>query len=297
VPFSIKPDNNDNSDYFGDVFNMYSCEPPNCGVSAQEKNQVALLAKSKLLPKVLKYFNFGSVKLPQVVQQDPSLGLKVYCVGCGATGAVTVGGTVTYKVLSGITTASLNVKGNVKATLKIGVDAFANYEHTFSARIATVTLPGVGFKIVDIIEVGPEITLHAALDVEVSAEGQYAFGAVASLPNFAANIDFLNPSSSTASGWTPSFQLTGEAYGTLGTQVSLGLPLALSIGIDILDGKYNISAALVTTLALTAKAAYEGSFNIDSGTCSTTSGSDQCQGIAWHADVGNTIEITFGTYS
>ena len=112
-----------------------------------------------------------------------------------------------------------------------------------------------------------------------------------SLPNFTQTIDFIHPEKSVSRGWTPRVSRVFNATGTLKATAYLGLPLGVSVGIDILDGKYSLQAGLVDTPSVDLTASYTASYSNDNGAITASSGSDTCNGIDWYIDVENRVDL------
>jgi hypothetical protein len=290
MPVNVGPPNNDYSPW-GKAYRIYSCTSPTCGGKPDDSKMLANVINKRVLRPVFNQYG---------VQQQPATGVTVYCVGCGITGKVNVGGSLTFRLVDGITAATLSVNGNLVAALNLGVNGFAVWDKDLAKlRLLTVGLPG--FEIPGIVTIGPEITLDVKLHVSTTAEGQLYAGGTMSLPNFAASVDFINHSKSKATGWTPQFQYTLSAYGFLQAEASLGFPLGITFGVDILKGKYKLEAGVVDTPALVATASYSGSFSVTDGTCAIAQGKgdgltnedSDCEGIKWSVGLNNKVELEF----
>ena len=185
--------------------------------------------------------------LPEDGQPVP--GVTFYCVNCGIHGNIKIYGSISFRLLSGITAGSVGMSGNLAAGLTIGVDAFAEYKKKITvARLVHQGVPG--FSIPNIITLGPEITLDMTAEFGISAQGQLLAGVTMTWPNINANLDILNPSASSSSGFTPQVNRIFNATGTLTATAALGLPVGLAFGIDLLAGKYSKSIALIDTPAV-----------------------------------------------
>lgn len=207
-------------------------------------------------------------------------------------GSLNVGGSLTFRLIEGVSAATMSVNGNLKASLGIALDAFAEYTATLgSKRIVAEGLPG--FSIPNIITIGPEITLDILATVTVSADGQLFAGGSLNMPSFSSYVDFLHNSNSHSSGWTPQYTWNVGAYGTVSAEATLGVPFGLALGVDILSGKYELQAAVVDTPEINVVASYTGSIDIGTGTCSTSVGANGCQGISWYIQLANRVDLQF----
>ncbi|KAL8962365.1 MAG: hypothetical protein Q9183_005170, partial [Haloplaca sp. 2 TL-2023] len=222
----------------------------------------------------------------------PAPGVVFYCVDCGVTGNVAVAGSVSFTLLNGINAGNVAISGNLRAGIQIGLDAYAELRKEITlARL-----------------VGPEVTLDLKADFAISAQGQLLAGyflpsntatlqrvcadfcirIIATWPAFNANLDFVNPSRSTQSGFTPRIERVFNARGTLTASSSLGLPLGLAFGFDLLNGRYAKSIALINTPAIGAEASFTAAFKADSG---SSIGDGTCPGVAWSIGLSNDVEL------
>ena len=128
--------------------------------------------------------------------------INVYCVQCGVNGSVQLNGRAKWSLLNGLSEATVDMRGDIKARLAIGVDAGFKLEKQFvrskviKQGIPTLTLP-------KIIVIGPAIGFAAEAEFSTGLSGQVLFGVEANIPNFAATLDFKNGSRSSASGFSP----------------------------------------------------------------------------------------------
>ncbi|KAL8692316.1 MAG: hypothetical protein Q9218_002633 [Villophora microphyllina] len=223
-------------------------------------------------------------------QGQPEPGIVFWCVNCGIRGTIQVAGSISFTLLNGVTAGNVALSGNLRAGLEIGMDAFAEYRKTITvARLVHQGIPG--FSITNVITVGPEITLDMTADFRVSAQGQLLAGITANWPNFAANLDMVNPSRSTQSGWVPQVNRIFNVTGTLSASAALGLPLGINFGIDLLAGRYSKSIALVDTPAIEADATFSANYVNVNGVQSVSVNQGTCPGVAWTVGLTNKLEL------
>jgi hypothetical protein len=226
----------------------------------------------------------------QGIQEVPSTGIALYCVNCGMTGNFNVQGSLSFRLLEGVSAATMSISGNLAASLGLAINGFASKTVTpATERIAAVGLPG--FSIPNIVTVGPELTLDISATITVSADGQLFAGGSLTMPNFVAFVDFVHGANSHSSGWTPHYTWEVGAYGTISAEATLGLPFGLALGIDILGGKYKEQASLVDTPELTAIMSYTGSIEIGSDTCTTEVVPLACEGVKWSIGLANRVDM------
>lgn len=271
---------------WGPGLNVYSCIPPICGTLTSSQKLAKLLNAGLLHPAL------NAAGIPEV---QPVTGVSVYCVECYLDVDVTVGGTIAFKLVEGFTSALLSINGDLKASIGLGVDAYAIYTFDqLSRRLITLGVPG--FSIPNIFTIGPEVTLDLSPTVTISSEGQLFVGATLDLPNFSAQVDLVNVhgSSTKSTGWTPHYSWAFDAYGTITATASLALPLGIAFGLDALGGKYTLQAALIDTPSVNAIVSYDGGIDLKSdGTCSVYAGTSACRGITWQVNLEDRIDFLF----
>lgn len=194
---------------------------------------------------------------------------------------------MSFALLHGISAGNVGMSGNLAAGLEIGIDAYAEFTKTLNiARLVHQGVPG--FSIPGIVTLGPEITLDMNAEFGISAEGQLLAGVQMNWPSLGANLNMLNPSASSYYGFTPQVTKIFNATGTLTASASLGLPVGLAFGIDLLNGKYSKSTALIDTPSINAQASFSAAYsNTDGG--SVNGGT--CPGVVWSIGLENKVEL------
>lgn len=218
-------------------------------------------------------------------EADPEPGVELWCVDCGVKGKFVATGSISATPLSGLKKAQVGVHGNMYVGAFLGLNAFTSYEKTFRKDLFVKGLPG--WEIPKIVSLGPRVILAAQATFSIEAEGQLLTGASLNWPAFQATLDFVDQSKSTQSGWTPEITRKFDAHGELTAKAALGLPVTLSFGINILDGRFEKAVNLTDTPAITAEAKLE----FDVGTTKNQFGGDSCQGIAWDIALTNELRI------
>ncbi|OJJ45109.1 hypothetical protein ASPZODRAFT_144413 [Penicilliopsis zonata CBS 506.65] len=218
------------------------------------------------------------------VTQMPNPGVQLYCVDCYVTGSFTVTGSVTYTLLVGFTEMSLDLAGSLKASIQLGLNAYAEYEDDI-ASVRLLTIPIDGFDIPEIIDVGPAITLDVDATVEIDALGQVLAGAILEWSNMGAHLDVYDILDTTGHGFAPQVTPVFNASGQLNATASVGIPVGFGIEIDILDGEWTKEIALVDRPALELVAIY----TVDVDTSGVTVDTDGCDGIYWYVNFINEL--------
>ena len=181
---------------------------------------------------------------------DPEPGIELWCVNCGVNGEFKVTGSFSASITSGITKGQLSLTGNMYAGLFIGLDAFAEYDLLTEHDLFTVGLPG--FSIPDIVTLGPSLALGVSAELDIQAEGQYLVGAGLIWSDIYAMLDLIDHSQSTHSGFVPTYNYTASFDGDVTMTSTLGLPVTLAFGLNILNGKWEKEAKLVDTPGISA---------------------------------------------
>ena len=191
--------------------------------------------------------------------------ISAYCVTCAARGSLTLSGQINWSILHPTTLQSgsaIVINGNLDIRALIGITGQASYSnHALTKTLFSSGLPG--FSIPGIINLGPQITATANLDVDVNAAGQLLAGFELAWPNAQTTIDLVAATQSN-SGWTPSFSPTLRATGTFGITLTPSIPVSLGFGISVLGGAWSKTLALVETPSLTLSAAAYGAVGIGS---------------------------------
>ncbi|KAL6859497.1 hypothetical protein J3F83DRAFT_763284 [Trichoderma novae-zelandiae] len=232
-------------------------------------------------------------------EADPEPSVEFWCVDCHVDGKLKLVGSASFSLIHGLTKAQLSLDGNLDAGLFLGMNAFAEYNPKREYDFLSVGLPGL--SIPDILAIGPVLSLGISVDLDISAVGQYLVGADMEWTALSATLDVLNPRSSTKSGWTPNVRDTVQADGSLTVNSTLGLPVSLGFGLNILKGKYDKEIKLVDTPGVRASMEYDFTNEVNNGEVNTDP-EDGCYGIHWSVGMVNTLvldlsDIDQGTFT
>ncbi|KAG8529121.1 uncharacterized protein KY384_005756 [Bacidia gigantensis] len=185
--------------------------------------------------------------------------VTLYCVDCGVQGTVLVLGRLRYSILAGLTQAEASLNGNIAAGLQIGIDAEAEFKQEYRYPLYSQGIPVPPLSVSGIYSIGPVVTLDAEIDIGVTLAGQVLAGAKVTIPNFAANLDLVDNSKSSTSGFTPQVEKVFQAKGTITATAGIGLPIGVGLGIDIPAIKFRKTAAVYEKPSIEATAKYLGS--------------------------------------
>lgn len=124
-------------------------------------------------------------------------------------------------------------------------------------------------------------------------------------PAFSATMDFFNPLKSSSKGFSPITTHTFNASGDIIVATSVGLPIGLGLGVDLLKGLWDKQVAIVDRPAIEIVAEYSlalfGSSTSGGGApsgsfTSATVNGGACNGIAWYIDLVNTLQLAAGDH-
>lgn len=215
--------------------------------------------------------------------------IEIFCVDCGVQGRAEIFGRAGVSVLNGLETLGVRLEFNMALTLKVGIDAQVVYSETFTQNLFTVPLSKTCVK--PVICAGPVIKVGTDLILTAKAHGQLLAGATVAINNAKADLELIPPKVK-ASGWTPEFRPVFEASGSIDLTADFGLPLALALELDVLNGKFKRDVALVNRPALVANAAVAASASLDSGkVVGGVEATNGCNGIATSLHLKNDIYV------
>jgi len=105
-------------------------------------------------------------------------------------------------------------------------------------------------------------------------------------------LDFIDDKQSSSSGWTSNIDHKFQVAGRLSAEASLGLPVKVEFGIDLLNKKFKRTVALTDTPALAAEAELSVSWDAEEGTIFGDE-EGECAGIAWSIGLKNEVTLGF----
>lgn len=186
--------------------------------------------------------------------------INVYCVDCGVSGQAVFSGKAKITPLKGIFDGELGLHTNMKIILKVGVDAEIKFSQNIQQDLFSFGLPGLSYGIVT---VGPYISVAAKVGLEAAAKGKLLVGAEMGLTQAQAVLYIFDPSSSTASGWTPYFKPVLTAEGEVMLAAKASLPIGIKVGLKV--ASFETALGLVDEPAISAVAQVAGSAQYEEG--------------------------------
>ncbi|KAF4548176.1 Hypothetical protein D9617_31g064120 [Elsinoe fawcettii] len=209
--------------------------------------------------------------------------VRVYCVDCGVSGSLKVYGKASWQLDSGFSEGIVQANLNLNVGFALGLDVQGTLKSSSKKEIAHVGLPGLSFGI---ITVGPWIELGADFTLTANAEGRLLAGARFIIQNAQATLDFAKKGRTGSSGWTPQFEPIFEASGQIAAAAEVGLPLGLTVGINILRGKFKLGVGVVERPSLEAKAEFAATADTTDASIVQTDG---CAGVATQVNFKNEL--------
>lgn len=182
------------------------------------------------------YGTESKVKADKGVQREGYL--NIFCVRCGVQGRVELAGRATWSVTQGITQGELEAWADLKAAVKLGVDAQIKLSREWKNNLFQVGLPGLSFGV---ITIGPQVRLDSRVTLEAQAEGRILAGAEMHWNRAYAKIDLIDPSKSMRRNFDPIPHPIFEAEGSIYLGAELGLPIGLHFGISITSWKKTVA--------------------------------------------------------
>jgi hypothetical protein len=226
----------------------------------EQKNMVESPWGDARLLKEFKPKESKKIKKPGKSEYDASM--KIFCVGCGASGSITVQGSGTISPFFSLTEAYVTVDANMMLSLQLGVVAEIQYSYKYDEQLFSFGIPGLEYGI---IKIGPMISVGVEVEFDAKAEGQLLAGA----PKF-------------------------EAEGEINLSAGAGFPLSITCGIDIGNGRIKADAGFKTTHKLVASANFKASAKLEGKKIEKEIGDEDCRGISTSLNYENSLAAVVG---
>ncbi|KAB2571195.1 hypothetical protein DBV05_g10127 [Lasiodiplodia theobromae] len=209
---------------------------------------------------------------------SPSSSVDLYCVDCRVRGNAHVAGQIQYTIgTRNLSIGRVSLGGSLEASLGLGL-ASAGGPYQGSVYKTMASLPMNAFTIPNLLSIGPVLSLDANLTVDSvsGGVGQVLFGAKASIPNYGVSFDLLR-NSDLQGNFAPVLTTNFRTNGTVNTEARLGVPLKMSLKIEVPAVKWNKSISVVNEPYLLG---------------SVTDASDNCtDSAAYSVQVGNKAHV------
>ncbi|KAH8879751.1 hypothetical protein GQ53DRAFT_833907 [Thozetella sp. PMI_491] len=209
--------------------------------------------------------------------------VDVFCVECGVSGDFDLHGELVFIVSRlDFETGFVEVTGAMHAGLGLGIAAEASISKDFTVPIASVPL--TPFTIPGILILGPEFKLSAGVNIALSAEGDLLAGVKADWNNVQARMDIVHSSDSFATGFKPSITPVFSVEGSIAMTTTFFLEGSLGVGLNLLNGLFDKSVALVDRPGVFISAGLAASFDLGDG-------ADLCKGIDVAVGFSNELSV------
>jgi hypothetical protein len=205
--------------------------------------------------------------------------IAVYCVDCGFHGDLETGGSIRVSPILGVLGGTVEINGNLKAGLNLGLDAQGGVfkDNIFKKQLLAIGL--TPYQIPGVIVVGPMLKVDIDADIDVKSKGQLLAGLDLSWSNLDMYIDIMQPWKSQAAGFQPTLEKQFKVTGQLSAGGSLGIPLSATFGINLLNGLFDLSVGLQERPSVGFDA------NFATATCGT--------GVGWALNVNNDVDVVY----
>jgi hypothetical protein len=256
----------------------------------EQKNMVESPWGDARLLKEFKPKEPKKIKKPGRSEYEASM--KIFCVGCGASGSITVQGSGTISPFSfSLTEGYVTVDANMMLALQLGVVAEIQYNYKYEEQLFSFGIPGLEYGI---IKIGPMISVGVEVEFDAKADGQLLAGATFGIQNGQSRLDLVNPERTGSSGWTPTLTPKFEAEGEINLSAGAGFPLAITCGIDIGNGRIKADAGFKTTHKLVASANFKASAKLEGKKIEKEIGDEDCRGISTSLNYENSLAAVVG---
>ncbi|KAK4105537.1 hypothetical protein N658DRAFT_123209 [Parathielavia hyrcaniae] len=261
--------------------------------------------------------NFDSTKLGTVVRTpfDDKLGYQlaqfsgekdqgngvtvkgnvdILCVECGVNANIDLRGKVVFIVSRlQFEEGFIEIKGNMGAGLGLGIVADVSIAKEFIKQITS--LPLQPFSIANVFVLGPKFDLSAGVELELQLEGQILAGVSADWPSISARIDIVDSDNSFATGFRPTITPIFEVEASVNLKTTFFLEGSLGVGIDIGNGLFDKSVALVDRPGIFVSAGVGASFTLEDGLGGFGTGDDdddeECRGVNLAIGFSNEVSV------
>jgi hypothetical protein len=186
----------------------------------------------------------------------------VQCAKCGVHVNIDIDGRLAFSIKDGITEGSISFVNNDPLTLDaqfgVSADGTASKSKDKKKTIKSKktkdlkSIPFAGLIIPGILTLGPQVTFGAAVSLEAEGKVEILVGGSISIGvgHAVASLKGKNE----VIGFEPRFDPIFRAKGEFSLTGDIGLPVALEVGLTVLDGKFKETVGLVNTPSVYIKA-------------------------------------------
>ncbi|KAJ5995665.1 hypothetical protein N7481_002642 [Penicillium waksmanii] len=186
----------------------------------------------------------------------------VQCAKCGVHVNIDIDGRLAFSIKNGITEGSISFINNDPLTLdaQFGISADASVSGS-KGKSKTIkskktkdlkSIPFGGLSIPGILNLGPQVTFGVAVGLEAAGKVEILVGGIVSIGAGHAIASLKGKNE--VKGFEPKFDPVFRAKGEFSLTGDIGLPVALEVGLTVLDGKFKKTVGLVNTPSVYVKA-------------------------------------------
>lgn len=184
----------------------------------------------------------------------------IKCVKCGIEAEMSVDGELAFSIKEGITkgeVALINKEDfNLHAIFGIMLEGSVEQEIP-GLKKQLASLPLSPLAIPGIFTLGPQLSVSVAVSLMIEGNVNLLIGGTATIGPGTARLSLVNQSRNALEGFQPSFNVVAEATsGSITASADLGLPLAIEVGIDVLNGAFKKTVGMVDAPSIFIAAEY-----------------------------------------
>ncbi|OQD84941.1 hypothetical protein PENANT_c011G02128 [Penicillium antarcticum] len=186
----------------------------------------------------------------------------VQCAKCGVHVNIDIDGRLAFSIKDGITEGSISFVNNDPLTLdaQFGISADGTVSKSKDKKKTIKpqkskdlkTIPFGGLIIPGILTLGPQVTFGVAVSLETEGKVELLVGGSVSIGAGHAIASLKGKNE--IKGFQPSFDPVFRAKGEFSLTGDVGLPVALEVGLTVLEGKFKETVGLVNTPSVYVKA-------------------------------------------
>ncbi|KAH8887403.1 hypothetical protein GQ53DRAFT_809091 [Thozetella sp. PMI_491] len=186
--------------------------------------------------------------------------LSLLCLKCGVNVDFSIEGRLAFTIKDGVTEGKISLQNNEDFTIDaiFGLKIEGEADSPVGPSKQLKSLPLSPLAIPGIITLGPQLTLGIALDIGVHGNASIALGGSLRISKGSATIDAKDSRKSGIVGLETNFTKVAKFEGDAGFRAVVGLPIALEVGVDILNGRAKLTVGLVNQPGIFAKATKTG---------------------------------------
>ncbi|RIA83798.1 hypothetical protein C1645_785487 [Glomus cerebriforme] len=206
--------------------------------------------------------------IPLIDLGQSNTGESLVCSNCFMNGEATINMIVGGKFFPTfkLTDATISINGNVKINLDIAVNGKVGAALS-PPDIQLLTIPLSPLSVQSLFNIGPSIDLIASAKISTDVTGTVHTGGEVDLPNFSANVTFVDTPTFVQSGFEPQSKPHDTTVGvTISADIAGSLKPQLSFGIELLAGLFTIKTGfqVITTLGASISVGSESGCNNNS---------------------------------